>query len=149
MNRFFFSVLILMIGTASALSQNKDSGYSGKYIPKKYIADLKKPTIVMLTATWCGPCRIMKTEIMEQPDVKSCLDSLNVLIIDIDDNDGKIYASKFTDAGYEQAIPYFALLDTKGNCIGYHGGLADEETFLSFLRQSLITDKNENEDENK
>lgn len=148
MNRFFLLVLILMIGTAPALSQNKDSGYSGKYIPKKYIADLKKPTMVMLTATWCGPCRIMKTEIMERPDVKSCLDSLNVLIIDIDDNDGKIYASKFTDAGYGHAIPYFALLDTKGNCIG-HLGFADEEKFLSFLRKSLITDKNENEDENK
>ena len=46
MNRIILSVLILMIGTAPSLSQN-DNGYTGKYIPKKYIPDLKQPTVVM------------------------------------------------------------------------------------------------------
>jgi len=147
MNRIILSVLILMIGTAPALSQN-DNSYTGKYIPKKYIPDLKKPTIVMLTASWCGPCKLMKTQIMEKPDVKGCLDSLNVLIIDIDQNDGKIYEGKFTDAGYDGGIPYFALLDTKGNHLDHFTGSADEQKFLIFLRKALITDKKTQDDEN-
>ena len=148
MNRIILSVLILMIGTAPALSQN-DSGYTGKYIPKKYIPDLKKPTLVMLTATWCGPCKVMRTKTMEIPEVKNCLDSLNVLVIDVDQNDGKIYEKKFTDAGYDGNIPYFALLDTKGKYVDHHIGLADEQTFLSFLRKALITDKKTKDNENK
>ena len=142
MKRIILSVLIMMIGTAPSLSQN-DNGYTGKYIPKKYISDLNKPTVVMLTASWCGPCKVMKTQIMEVPEVKSCLDSLNVLIIDIDQNDGKIYSEKFTGAGYEGAIPYFALLDT------HFSGSADEQTFLTFLRKALATDKKPEDDENK
>ena len=148
MNRIILSVLILMIGTAPALSQN-DSGYTGKYIPQKYIPDLKKPTLVMLTATWCGPCKVMRTKTMEIPEVKNCLDSLNVLVIDVDQNDGKIYEKKFTDAGYDGNIPYFALLDTKGKYVDHHIGLADEQTFLSFLRKALITDKKTKDNENK
>ena len=148
MNRIILSVLILMIGTAPALSQN-DSGYTGKYIPKKYIPDLKKPTMVMLTATWCGPCKVMKTKIMEVPEVKCCLDSLNVLIIDVDQNDGKIYEERFADTGYDGSIPYFALLDTNGKYVDHHMGLADEQTFLSFLRKVLETDKKTEDDENK
>ena len=148
MNRIILSVLILMIGTAPALSQN-DNSYNGKYIPKKYIPDLKKPTMVMLTATWCGPCKVMKNKIMEVPEVKSCLDSLNVLIIDIDLNDGKIYEKKFTDAGYDGSIPYFALLDTKGNYLDHFTGSADEQTFLSFLRKVFETEKKTENDENK
>ena len=148
MKRIILSVLILMIGTAPALSQS-DNSYNGKYIPKKYIPDLGKPTMVMLTATWCGPCKVMKTKIMEIPDVKSCLDSLNVLIIDVDQNDGKIYEQKFTGAGYEGNIPYFALLDAKGNHLDHFTGSADEQTFLSFLRKALATDKKTEDNENK
>lgn len=148
MKRIILSVLIMMIGTAPSLSQN-DNGYTGKYIPRKYISDLKKPTVVMLTASWCGPCKVMKTQIMEVPEVKSCLDSLNVLIIDIDQNDGKIYREKFTGAGYEGAIPYFALLDTRGNHLDHFSGSADEQTFLTFLRKAFATDKKTEDDENK
>ena len=148
MKRIILSVLIMMIGTAPSLSQN-DNSYTGKFIPRKYIPDIKKPTVVMLTASWCGPCKIMKSQIMEVPEVKSCLDSLNVLIIDIDQNDGKIYSEKFTGAGYEGAIPYFALLDTRGNHLDHFSGSADEQTFLSFLRKALATDKKTEDDENK
>lgn len=148
MNRIILSVLILMIGTVPSLSQN-DNGYTGKYIPKKYIPDLKKPTVVMLTASWCGPCKVIKNQIMEKPDVKVCLDSLNVLIIDIDQNDGKIFKEKFKDAGYDGGIPYLALLDNKGKLIDHHKGSADEQTFLLFLRKALITDKKTRDDENK
>ena len=148
MNRIILSVLILMIGTAPALSQN-DNSYNGKYIPKKYIPDFKKPTVVMLTASWCGPCKVMKNKIMEVSDVKNCLDSLNVLIIDIDQNDGKIFSEKFTGAGYEGAIPYFALLDTRGNHLDHFSGSADEQSFLFFLRKALVTDKKTEDDENK
>ena len=148
MKRIILSVLIMMIGTAPSLSQN-DNDYTGKYIPKKYISDLKKPTVVMLTASWCGPCKVMKTHIMEVPEVKNCLDSLNVLIIDIDRNDGKIYSEKFTGAGYEGAIPYFALLDTRGNHLDHFSGSANEQSFLFFLRKALVTDKKTEDDENK
>ena len=148
MKRIILSILILMIGTAPSLSQN-DNSYTGKYIPKKYIPDNKKPTVVMLTASWCGPCKVMKNQIMEKPDVKNCLDSLNVLIIDIDQNDGKIYSEKFTGVGYEGAIPYFALLDPRGNHLDHFSGSADEQTFLSFLRKALATDKKTEDNENK
>lgn len=148
MNRIILSVLILMVGTAPSLSQN-DNGYTGKYIPNKYIPDIKKPTVVMLSASWCGPCKLMKTKVMEDPDVKSCLDSLNVMIIDVDQNDGKIYKGKFTEVGYDGGIPYFALLDTKGNHLDHFSGSVDEQTFLTFLRKALATDIKTEDDENK
>ncbi|HBA13563.1 MAG TPA: hypothetical protein DCW98_06255 [Bacteroidales bacterium] len=70
MNKLISFVLMVIIGTSPVLSQNKEYDYSDKYIPRKYISDLSKPTLVMLTATWCGPCKYMKENIMKLPEVR-------------------------------------------------------------------------------
>ena len=146
MNKLISFVLMVIIGTSPVLSQNKEYDYSDKYIPRKYISDLSKPTLVMLTATWCGPCKYMKENIMKLPEVRQCLDSLNVLIIDVD-VEGKYLKDKFSDVGYTGASPYFALLDPQGNYTDHITGRKDEEKFLTFIRKSLSKANNNGENE--
>ncbi len=139
MKKFTLLLLFILIVTGPVLSQDKDNLYSGKYIPKKFITDLSKPTLVMLTATWCGPCTYMKKTVMKKLCVIQCLDSLNVLIIDIDKED-KEYTDNFSAIGYEGAIPYFAILDRNGEFLDYIIGRSEEDKFIEFLRKSFKND---------
>ena len=104
-----------------------------RLIPLKYIQDKDKPTLVMFTASWCGPCRYMKDSVMREPDVKQVLDGFNVLLLDVDQNDGKLFSERFTAAGFKGAIPYFAILDKSGKVVETLLGSVKKKEFLAFL----------------
>lgn len=140
MNKKRCSIFFLLcFCTIFCISQSTDE-YQSKYIPRKYIKDLSKPTLVMLTATWCGPCKYMKNSIMHEPEVENNLNKMNVLIIDIDTNDGKIYAERFKKVGYKDAIPFIILLDLKGEAIDT-GGTMTKEEFNDFILKAINAEK--------
>ena len=53
---------ILMLAAAmlsfTTFAQEKTS-YDETYLPAKYVTDKAKPTLVMITASWCGPCKMV------------------------------------------------------------------------------------------
>lgn len=107
-----------------------------RLIPLKYIQDKEKPTLVMFTASWCGPCKYMKESIMKESKVKKVLDGFNVLILDIDQNDGKVFSERFIPVGFKGSIPYFAILDKSGKVIDTLLGSVKQKEFLAFLSKA-------------
>lgn len=107
-----------------------------RLIPLKYIQDKEKPTLVMFTASWCGPCKYMKESIMKESKVKKVLDGFNVLILDIDQNDGKVFSERFIPVGFKGSIPYFAILDKSGKVVDTLLGSVKQNEFLAFLSKA-------------
>ena len=107
-----------------------------KLIPQKYIQDKEKPTLVMFTASWCGPCKYMKESVMKDSSVKKVLDGFNVLLLDVDQNDGKLFAERFIPVGFKGSIPYFAILDKSGKVIDTLLGSVKQNEFLAFLSKA-------------
>lgn len=115
----------------------------GMLIPEKYILDKDKPVLVMFTASWCQPCRIMKQNVFKEEDVAHRLDCLNLLYFDIDSNEGKLFSERFKPAGYEGIIPFFALISIGGEIIGTNTGAVKAEEFSVFLDKALKTEKHD------
>lgn len=107
-----------------------------RLIPLKYIQDKEKPTLVMFTASWCGPCKYMKESIMKESKVKKVLDGFNVLILDVDQNDGKVFSERFIPVGFKGSIPYFAILDKSGKVVDTLLGSVKQNEFLAFLSKA-------------
>lgn len=107
-----------------------------RLIPQKYIQDKEKPTLVMFTASWCGPCKYMKESVMKDSSVKKVLDGFNVLLLDVDQNDGKLFAERFIPVGFKGSIPYFAILDKTGKVVDTLLGSVKRKEFLAFLSKA-------------
>lgn len=107
-----------------------------RLIPLKYIQDKEKPTLVMFTASWCGPCKYMKESVMKESKVKKVLDGFNVLILDVDQNDGKVFSERFIPVGFKGSIPYFAILDKSGKVVDTLLGSVKQNEFLAFLSKA-------------
>lgn len=129
--------LILVLCLASIGEAQTNESYKEDFIPAKYIADKSKPTLVMFTATWCGPCMAMKSSTMKDNAVQAVLNRMNVLFIDIDSNGSDIYEKNFTKAGYKHAVPFFAILDTSGQVVKNTTGYMKAEKFLVFLDMNV------------
>ena len=107
-----------------------------RLIPLKYIQDKDKPTLVMSTASWCGPCKYMKESVMKDSSVKKVLDGFNVLLLDVDQNDGKLFAERFIPVGFKGSIPYFVILDKTGKVVETLLGSVKRKEFLAFLSKA-------------
>ena len=113
-------MLLILGGCLSAGAQDKD-----------------KPTLVMFSAEWCRPCRYMKEKVLERSAVKKALEDFNVLVIDVDQEEGKNQAEIFRPAGFTGGIPFFVLLDKDGNVISTMAGSHNKtQHFLDFLNQA-------------
>lgn len=125
------SAFLSFISPSGAYAQNK--GYDGTFLPQTYVSDPEKPILVMLTASWCPPCNTMKKNIMKEEEVESVLATMNVVLLDVDTDDGKKLAPGFTKAGFEGGIPFFCILDKNGEPIKSLIGSTSKGNFLKFL----------------
>tara|TARA_R110002110_G_scaffold99646_3_gene254626 strand:+ start:262 stop:552 length:291 start_codon:yes stop_codon:yes gene_type:complete len=67
--------------------------------------------LLVFSAQWCGPCRMMKSHVWNNPDVKASLETFNsVNFIDIDDPDTR----KIATAYRVQAVPTIYIVDEEG-----------------------------------
>lgn len=133
MRRFLITLLIL--GTCLS------AGAQDKLLPQRYIEDKAKPTLVMFSAEWCHPCQYMKNKVLKRSAVKKALEDFNVLIFDVDQEEGKSLAETFRPAGFTGGIPYFILLDKDRNVISTMAGSHSKtQHFLDFLGQIASTE---------
>ena len=124
-------VVLSVLCPGNAKAQSKD--YDGTFLPESFVTDREKPTLVMLTATWCPPCNTMKKGVMKEEDVEKVLSSMNVVLLDVDTADGKKLAPGFRGAGFEGGIPFFCILDKNGVPVKSLIGSTSKGNFLKFL----------------
>jgi thiol-disulfide isomerase/thioredoxin len=109
--------------------------FSQVVLPESIKVEKGKPVMVMLTASWCGPCRIAKEKVLTDKAVQQELVRFENVIIDIDSKEGKKFRSSLDkSAGYEGGIPFFLLLDHEHNVVVSETGLLKVDRFVEFLK---------------
>lgn len=136
-----FLMVVAMLAMLTTVSAQDQSKYDETYLPAKYAVEKEKPTLVMITATWCGPCKMMKNNIMKDVEVEKILKKMNVVYFDVDQKDLKDIISKFKPAGFKGSIPFFAILDNNGKIITTQLGSSDKSKFIVFLNNAFKADK--------
>lgn len=104
-------------------------------LPRRFVADTTRPTLVMLTAVWCQPCLVMKQEVMKEPAVAEVIGKRNVVILDIDTFDGAVVADRFRSIGYQRAVPFFALFNAAQDSVSVMMGGCGAEQFIRFIER--------------
>ncbi len=95
-----------------------------------------KPVLVLFTADWCGPCQVMKRDVLHDASVAAELsDRVVPLYADIDQPEMNQLAGRYGVRG----IPHLMLLDEQGNVLSSYGGARDPDTFIDWLNQSGAT----------
>jgi thioredoxin 1 len=85
--------------------------------------------LLVFSAEWCGPCRMMKSHVWDDPDVKARLETFSsVNFIDIDDPETR----KIAQAYKIQAVPTIYIVDESGVPIKA-GNTMDINGTLNFL----------------
>ena len=110
--------------------------FSQVVLPESISLQKGKPVMIMLTASWCGPCKIMKDKVLSDEAVQKELVRFENVLIDVDSQEGKKFKSSFDKSiGFEGGIPFFILLDDEGNFVASKTGLMHVAPFVSFLKK--------------
>jgi|TARA_R110000751_G_scaffold216458_2_gene319719 thioredoxin 1 len=89
----------------------------------------KEKHLLVFSATWCGPCRMMKANVWEESIVKEKLNNFDsVSFIDIDDPDSRQMAMTYK----VNAVPMIYIVDQKGIPVKA-GSTMDVNQTLKFL----------------
>jgi thiol-disulfide isomerase/thioredoxin len=109
---------------------------NGRSIPEGYLKDPEKPVLLMFTATWCGPCQMLKVNTFKHPDVAPLLSQVNLLLMDIDTAEGKKYQKAY--GCDREGIPHLILMDKDQTIVAEKGGYSKDVTpFVEFLNKAL------------
>ena len=133
MNKFL-KIRLIITGIILTLTFSMKAQTGTDLIPNDYRADEQKPTLVMFTASWCGPCQYAKDVVFKDKDVSARLGELNLLIFDVDTPTGGKYFSSYVSA--KSGIPTFLLMDKNMKVIKKKTGISSKPSdFIKFLNQ--------------
>ncbi len=94
---------------------------------KQIASKENKPILAMFSASWCGPCNMMKQEVFPREDVKKALSAWTLLYIDVDEQEG------VTMRYGVEAFPTFVVMDQKGEKQASLTGAQPPKSFIRWL----------------
>jgi thioredoxin-related protein len=99
----------------------------------KAAKDNGKPTILVFSASWCGPCQEMKKDVYPSAAVKPFHDQFNWAYLDIDvDANNKLFER------YKlESVPHLLFLSATGKTLDQQEGSSTPEEFARKLEGVL------------
>lgn len=126
MNKLRFSFLILIL-------LSMIDSYAQIVLPNLFELSKEKPVMIMYTAQWCSPCRLMKQKVFQNENVIRILREYNNVLVDVDSEEAKQFVEFAKEVGYNGSIPFFMLLDKEGKIIATEYGFMSPDIFVKFL----------------
>lgn len=129
----FFVIGILVLATFVFTIIHMDSQKSQEEISKLKAASESSSAggeLLIFTASWCPPCKQMKANVYNHPDVAPFKDSLRWTFHDIDDRQSARIAQEYGVSG----VPTFVKKDSSGKETGRAVGGMSVEDFVAFLK---------------
>jgi thiol:disulfide interchange protein len=109
-----------------------DKAESGKIEWAKSIPETsEKPVLVYFTASWCGPCQVMKKEAWADESIIDVADNYNMVMIDIDENPE--VSKKHQVRGVPTMIALSNDKEEQDRMVGYASGMQGQ--VLAFLKK--------------
>lgn len=94
---------------------------------------LDKPVVAVFSASWCGPCQLMKTKVYTDPKVRMYFDQFIWVYLNVDDEATRSASIKHQVRG----IPSVHVLNSKGKEVARQIGASSPQDFSRFLATSL------------
>lgn len=91
----------------------------------------RKPILIDFSATWCGPCQMMKKNVFPSPEFQAV--AKNFVLVDIDVDANPSLAQKYG----ANAIPLFVFLDPDGNEVYRIVGYRPAAEFVAEMKKAL------------
>ncbi len=92
-----------------------------------------KPIVVVFSASWCGPCQVMKKDVYPSADVAALHDKFEWAYLDVDEEKNEKASKEFGVSG----IPHIQFLDKAGKSLGNQVGSTSPGDFASTLKSIL------------
>lgn len=145
MKRIVLLITTLLLSTLAASAQIAFQKGSPQVL-KHRAAEEGKLIFMDMTASWCGPCNAMNSNVFSTKEVGEFINSNFIPVkIDIDTEQGRILAAEYDVKG----VPTMLILDSKMNLLGRTVGYRSKEQFLSDMKRLLSEIKKRQEAEQR
>ncbi len=89
-----------------------------------------KPAVVIFSASWCGPCQVMKKKVYPSAEIKAQHANFEWVYLDADDATNAALLGKFSKEG---SIPHIEFLSASGASLGKQVGSSEPKVFAQTL----------------
>ena len=137
MRRLILLLALLLCGAATTRAQVRFVEGTTDDL-RRLAIEQQKLVFIDLTATWCGYCRLMDSEVFS---TKEAGDYINAHFIaaryDVDKPTGRALMRRYEARG----VPYCLVFDTEGNLLGRIGGACNTERLIKHLQRIVAQSK--------
>lgn len=142
--RSFLIILAVGLGIYSVLQSIDKMGTGGAgHTPAGFLTSYTsaltraktegKPVILVFSASWCPPCRMMRDKVYPSNEVAAFKDKFVWAYLDVDQPSNRTFGAKYA----VQGIPHYEFLNSRGESVGNVVGGTDAGSFASILGSML------------